>query len=188
MSWEELYPIVKIQSEFAVLRYEEPQRRKDKIQELVCQSFEKYQRDVAAGKEIKKQQFKCFVTQRAKQVDTRSVCKKKTGGVSTTDVLGYFLRRPTSPIQVVEFSEWMTSKPWSKEAVESQCDFNIDFKNWQSSLSRTECRILQMLLHGYSATKIAEKVKLSYFKVKECINRMREGFIRYFHINKPLTA
>ena len=28
MSWEELYPIVKVQANFAVLRYEEPDRRK----------------------------------------------------------------------------------------------------------------------------------------------------------------
>ena len=117
MSWEELYPIVKIQSEFAVLRYEEPQRRKDKIQELVCQSFEKYQRDVAAGKEIKKQNYKCFVTQRAKSVDIRSVCKKGLGGTSTSDVLGFYRRRPDSPTPVIEFSEWMVNKPWSKAAI-----------------------------------------------------------------------
>jgi DNA-binding NarL/FixJ family response regulator len=82
----------------------------------------------------------------------------------------------------------MTSKPRGKQMVEETIGFNIDFKNWQNTLSRIERRILQMLLHGYSATKIAEKIKLSYIKVKECINRMREGFIRYFHINKPLAA
>ena len=76
MPWEELYPIVKEQAHFAILRYEEPERRRDKIQELYCQSFEKYQRDVCAGKEIKKQDYKCFVTQRSKQIDTRSVFKQ----------------------------------------------------------------------------------------------------------------
>ncbi len=45
-----------------------------------CQSYEKYLHDVAAGKEIKKQNYKCFVTQRAKEVDTRSFCKKGYGG------------------------------------------------------------------------------------------------------------
>ncbi len=69
MSWEELYPVVKTQAYFAVLRYEEPERRKDKIQELVCQSYEKYQNDVHKGKEIKKQEYKYFVTSRAKQVE-----------------------------------------------------------------------------------------------------------------------
>jgi hypothetical protein len=42
-------------------------RRKDKIQELVCQSYEKFIRDEAAGKEIKKQDYKCFITRRAKE-------------------------------------------------------------------------------------------------------------------------
>ena len=49
-------------------------RRKDKIQELVCQSYEKYVRDKASDKEIKKQEYKCFVTQRVKEVDKRSIC------------------------------------------------------------------------------------------------------------------
>ena len=89
MSWEELYPVVKTQAYFAVLRYEEPERRKDKIQELVCQSYEKYQNDVRLGREIKKQTFKCFVTQRAKQVDQRSICKKGYGGTSTLDALSF---------------------------------------------------------------------------------------------------
>src|SRR5664280_2064179 len=178
MSFEELYPIVKEQASYAVLRYEEPERRKDKIQELVCLSFEKYQRDIAIGKEIKKQDYKCFVSQRAKQIDTRSICKKKTGGVSTTDVLGYFLRRPTSPIQVIEFSEWMTSKPWNKEAIEEQVSFNIDFKSWQEKLTRIERRIFNLLLEGYSASKIAEKIKLSYLIVRDTIQRMKAAFIQ----------
>ena len=81
MSWEELYPIITDQAYWSVIRYDS--RRKDKIQELVCQSYEKYLHDVAAGKEIKKQNYKCFVTQRAKEVDTRSFCKKGYGGTST---------------------------------------------------------------------------------------------------------
>ena len=74
MSWEELYPIVAEQAYYAVMRYDP--RRKDKVQELVCQSYEKYSRDISKGKEIKKQEYKCFVTQRAKEVDQRSICKK----------------------------------------------------------------------------------------------------------------
>lgn len=187
MSFEELYPIVKEQASYAVLRYEEPERRKDKIQELVCLSFEKYQRDIAAGKEINKQNFKCFVTQRAKQVDVRSICKKGLGGTSTSDVLGFYRRRPDSPTPVIEFSEWMVNKPWSKEAVESQCDFNIDFQNWQKCLTRIENKILRLLIDGFSATKISAKLGLNYITVRDTIKRMKVAFIRYFHI-KPLTA
>jgi len=67
MSWEELFPIVSEQSCSTAIRYDP--RRKDKIQELICQSYVKYQNDVTRGKEIKKQDYKCFVTRRAKQVN-----------------------------------------------------------------------------------------------------------------------
>ena len=75
MTWEELYPIVKEQAYYAVLRYEEPERRKDKIQELVCQAYELYKSYIERGKPIKKQDFKCFISQRVKEVDKRSICK-----------------------------------------------------------------------------------------------------------------
>jgi hypothetical protein len=40
LCWDEIYPVSKTQAYYAVLRYEEPERRKDKVQELICQSFE----------------------------------------------------------------------------------------------------------------------------------------------------
>jgi hypothetical protein len=46
LSWEELYPVVADQAYWAVKRYDP--RQKDKVQELVCQSYEKYIRDTAA--------------------------------------------------------------------------------------------------------------------------------------------
>ena len=190
MSFDELYPILKQQATYATLRYEEKERKKDKVQELIAMSFEKYQRDVAAGKEIKKQNFKCFITQRAKQVDTRSVVKKGYGGTSTMDVLGFYRRRPDSSTPVVEFAEWMTSKSRGKQMVEDTVSFNIDFQNLQNKLTRIERKILRLLIDGYSATKISEKLKLTYITVKDIINRMKTAFIQYFHIanNKPLAA
>jgi hypothetical protein len=186
MVWEQLYPIVYDQAYYAVMRYDP--RRKDKVQELVCQSYEKFQNDLSKGKEIKKQDYKCFVTQRAKEVDKRSVCKKGLGGTSTTDALSFYRRRPDSGTEIVSFDDFMTAKPRGRQLVEENMDFNIDFTNWQNHLSRTEQKILQMLLQGYSATKIADKIKLSYIKVKECIAQMHESFIRYFDIDKPLTT
>ena len=91
MSWEELYPVVREQAYYAVLRYDP--RRKDKIQELICQSYEKFIRDKASRKKIEGQNFKCFVTQRAKEVDKRSFCKKGLGGTSTLDPLSFYRRR-----------------------------------------------------------------------------------------------
>ena len=144
MSWEELYPIVKEQAYYAVLHYDP--RRKDKVQELVCQSYEKFIRDKAAGKEVKKQDYKCFVTQRAKEVDKRSFCKKGMGGTSTLDVLSFYRRRPDGDTEVVELDEWMTMKPRGKEAVENQLTFNIDFKDWQKTLTSEEKTIFSHLM------------------------------------------
>jgi len=160
VSWEELYPIVKEQAYYAVLRYDP--RRKDKIQELVCQSYEKFIRDKASRKKIEKQNFKCFVTQRAKEVDKRSFCKKGLGGTSTLDALSFYRRRSDVDTEVVELDEWMTMKPRSKHTVEETLSFNIDFKDWQKTLTSKEKTILSHLMQGYKASKIADILKLSY--------------------------
>ncbi len=178
MSWEELYPIVADQAYWAVMRYDP--RRSDKVQELVCQSYEKFIRDTAADKEIKKQEYKCFITQRAKQVDQRSICKKGYGGTSTLDALSFYRRRPDQNTEVVEFDEWMTSRPWSREAVEEQISFNIDFKDWQQTLSTQEHTILTHLIEGYKASKIADILHLTYTTVKQIINKLKEKFLEYF--------
>ena len=178
MSWEELYPIVREQAYYAVLRYDP--RRKDKIQELICQSYEKFIRDKAEGKEIKKQGYKCFVTQRAKEVDKRSICKKGYGGTSTLDALSFYRRRSDVDTEVVDLDEWMTMKPRGKEAVENQLSFNIDFKNWQQTLTTQEKSILSHLMQGYKATKIAEILQLSYHIVKSIISKIKQMFLDYF--------
>jgi len=67
MSWEELFPIVSEQSCSTAIRYDT--RRKDKIQELICQSYKNFQNDVAHGKLTNKQDYKYFVTRLAKQVN-----------------------------------------------------------------------------------------------------------------------
>ena len=182
MCWEELYPIVADQAYWAVMRYDP--RRKDKIQELVCQSYEKYQRDVVRGKEIKRQEYKCFVTQRAKQVDTRSICKKGYGGTSVLDPLSFYRRRPDSDTEVVEFSEWMSAKPWKKEVVEDEISFNIDFKNWQLTLSSEEQTILTYLVQGYKASRIAEILQLSYQAVTTIICKLKQMFLEYFRLEE----
>jgi hypothetical protein len=180
MSWEELYPIVNDQAYYAVMRYDP--RRKDKVQELICLSYEKYIHDVAAGKEINKQNYKCFVTQRAKEVDKRSICKKGLGGTSTSDALSFYRRRVDSGTEVISFDEWMTYKPRGKQMIEETFSLKIDFENWQKQLTRIEHKILRLLLDGYGYSKISEKLKLSYIVVKDTITKMKAFFIRYFHI------
>ena len=180
MSWEELYPIVADQAYWAVMRYDP--RRKDKVQELVCQSYEKFIRDTAANKEIKKQEYKCFITQRAKEVDQRSICKDGYGGTSTIDVLSFYRRRPDVETEIVEFDEWMTNKPWKKEAVEEQISFSIDFKNWQQTLTKQEKTILSHLMQGYKAKDIADILQLTYTTIRQIIKHLKEMFLDYFRL------
>jgi hypothetical protein len=182
MSWEELYPVVKTQAYFAVLRYEEPERRKDKIQELVCQSYEKYQKDVHKGKEIKKQEYKYFVTSRAKQVDVRSICKKGFGGTSSIDALSFYRRRPDVDTVIVEYDDWMTAKSWKKEAVEEQISFQIDFKDWQQTLTKQEKIILSHLMQGYKAKDISDILQLNYNSIRQIIILLKEKFLEYFSL------
>ena len=177
MSWDELFPIVSEQSYWAVMRYDP--RRKDKIQELICQSYEKFQNDVARGKEIKKQDYKCFVTRRAKEVDKRSICKDGEGGTSIIDVLGFYRRR-TEGTEIVEFDEWMTSKPRGKEAVEEQISFAIDFKEWQSTLDDMQQKVLEYLIEGFSIKNISEMMRMAYAKVTELIRNLKNSFLNYF--------
>lgn len=183
MSWEELYPVVKTQAYFAVLRYEEKERRKDKIQELVCQSYEKYKNDSLKGKEIKVQEYKCFITQRAKEVDKRSICKDGYGGTSTIDVLSFWRRRPDVDTQILALEEeWMTFKPWKKEAVEEQISFQIDFKDWQQTLTKQEKTILSHLMQGYKAKDIADILQLNYNSIRQIIIILKEKFLEYFSL------
>jgi hypothetical protein len=184
MSFEELYPVIKEQAYYAVLRYEEPERRKDKIQELVCQSYEKFTRDVARGKEIKKQDYKCFVTQRAKEIDKRSICKQGYGGNSISDVLSFYRRRTDA--EIVAFDDWVVAKPRSKEMVEEQISFNIDFKDWQKTLDDLQKKILDYLMQGFSAKNISEMMSLAYAKVVNLIRGLKVAFLNYF--NEPVVA
>ena len=187
MGWDELYPVVKTQAYFAVLRYEEPERRKDKIQELVCQSYEKYKNDSLKGKEIKKQEYKYFVTSRAKQVDVRSICKKGLGGTSSLDALSFYRRRPDQDTEIVEFDEWMSAKPWKKEAVEEQISFHIDFKDWQQTLTNEENIILSHLMQGYNAKDISDILQLTYQTVRTIILKLKQLFLDYFRPEKALA-
>jgi DNA-binding NarL/FixJ family response regulator len=45
--------------------------------------------------------------------------------------------------------------------------FQIDFKAWKERLTRTEKKVLQLLMEGYRAMKISELLKLSYDTLKK---------------------
>ena len=177
MSWEELFPIVSDQAYWAVMRYDA--RRADKIQELLAQSYVKFQNDVAKGKEIKKQDYKCFVTQRAKEVDQRSICKDGFGGNSIRDVMSFYRRRTDA--EIVEYTDWNTTKALAnKEMVEQQISFNIDFKDWQQTLGELEKKILNYLMQGFKIKDISEMLKMTYARVKNLIRDMKISFLNFF--------
>jgi DNA-directed RNA polymerase specialized sigma24 family protein len=180
MTWKELYPVVKEQADYAVLRYDE--RRQDKVQELVCQPFEKYQHDVEAGREIKKNSFKPFVTKRAKEVDVRSICKDGYGGTSQKDVLGYFNRRPDSKIIVTDLQEWMPISTKSKEAIDEALVFNVDFSRWINRLNNTQKRIVEYLIQGFCMREIAKKIAATVEKVKAIIRQIQKKYLNYFDL------
>ena len=184
MSFDDLYPIIKEQAYYAVLRYEEPERRKDKIQELVCQSYLKFTRDVAAGKPITKQNYKCFVTQRAKEVDQRSICKDGLGGNSIRDVMSFYRRRTDAAI--VQFDDWVVARPRSKEMIEEQLSFEIDFKDWEATLDDLQKKILDYLIQGFSAKNISEMMSMGYNKVVNLIRNLKVNFLNYFQPTEAL--
>jgi hypothetical protein len=121
---------------------------------------------------------------RAKSVDVRSVCKKGYGGTSTIDALCFYRRRPVSPTPVIEFADWMTITPKSKEKVEDNIVFNIDYQDWLAKLTAIQKRILNYLIQGYKTSKIAERLRTSRKTIKDNINELRRSFIRYFHIQQ----
>ena len=78
----------------------------------------------------------------------------------------------------------MTSKPWSRDAVENQISFQIDFKDWQQTLTKQEKTILSHLMQGYKAKDIAEILQLTYQAVRNIISKLKQMFLEYFRLEE----
>ncbi|MCJ7553577.1 MAG: LuxR C-terminal-related transcriptional regulator [Ignavibacteriaceae bacterium] len=78
----------------------------------------------------------------------------------------------------------MTSKPWKKEAVEEQISFQIDFKDWQRTLTAQEKTILTHLMQGYKAKDIADILQLAYQTIRQIIKHLKERFLEYFRLEE----
>ena len=179
MTWEELYPIVKETAYWSILRYDP--RRADKIQELVCQSYQKYLSDIERGIEPQKNIYKYFVSKRAREIDLRSICLKGAGGTSSLDTLSFVNRRSTAPISVVEFAEWLAcSGARSKQLVDDTLAFNVDYKDWLERLTKIQKRVLTCLVEGYRTTQIAKMIHATAGTVKQVIRQLQELFVEYF--------
>jgi len=181
MSFEEMYPVLRTQALYATMRYDP--RKKDKMAELLAMAYVQYKKDIESCREPNLNIYKALISKRSREIDYRSVCLKGFGGNSTLDALSPYRRRPDQDIEIVEYDDWQDAKLRNKERVEASFSFPIDFKNWQKELNRTERKILKLLLDGYSAAKISEKLKLKYAIVRDCIKNMKAAFIRYFHIS-----
>ena len=180
MTFEEMYPILCATSYHVILRYD--RRRKDKMQELICQAYEKYKNDLESGREPKLNVYKAFIQQRAKEVDFRSVCKGGLGGTSTTDALSPYRRRPDQDVEIVEYDDWMVTFSKKKELIEDSFTFPIDFKAWLLHLKRIEKKVLNYLLDGFPVSQIAEKINHTYAKTKLIIKQIQTAFLSYFNI------
>ena len=104
------------------------------------------------------------------------------GWGSTIDVLGYFRRRPDSSTPVIEFSEWMTVTPRTKENIESNIGFSVDYNDWVEKLSDAYKQILDYLIQGFTASKIATLVNESIAKVRTIIKELRQYFVQFFQL------
>jgi DNA-binding NarL/FixJ family response regulator len=78
----------------------------------------------------------------------------------------------------------MTNKPWKKEAVEEQLSFNVDFKDWQRTLTSEERTILSHLMQGYKAKDIADILSLTYQTIRTIISKLKQLFLKYFRLEE----
>jgi len=115
-------------------------------------------------------------------VDVRNICKKGYGGTSSLDALSLYRRRPDVETVIVEFDDRMSSKLLKKEAVEEQISFNIDFKDWQQTLTKQEKTILSHLMQGYNAKDISDILQLNYHSIRQIIILLKEKFLEYFSL------
>ena len=81
----------------------------------------------------------------------------------------------------------MSAKPWNRDAVENQISFQIDFKDWQNTLTKQEKTILSHLMQGYKAKEIADILQLSYQTVRTIIIKLKQMFLNYFRPEEALA-
>jgi|ERR1035437_6429509 hypothetical protein len=80
MSFEEMYPTLRTQAYFAVMRYDP--LRKDKMQELISMAYVKYKKDIESCREPNLNIYKSFISKRSREIDFRSLCRKGMGVIA----------------------------------------------------------------------------------------------------------
>lgn len=120
------------------------------------------------------------MTQRAKQLDIRSVVKGGYGGTSRLDALGNVLRRPNSAIYVTDLQDWMPISERSKEAIDEALVFNVDFSRWINRLNDVQRKVVNYLIQGFRVKEIAEIIKTTANNVKTIVREVQKRFLNYF--------
>ncbi|MFH1042290.1 MAG: hypothetical protein V1773_13905 [bacterium] len=98
------------------------------------------------------------------------------GSTSTLDLLSFYRHRPDSPTPLVRFDDWMVVNRRTDETFE----FNVDYKNWLKKLNDIQMRVLNYLIQGYKASKIAELIKTTSSKVKEVVLQLQHLYVSSF--------
>jgi hypothetical protein len=70
----------------------------------------------------------------------------------------------------------------TKENIEANIAFSVDYNSWLEKLSSIHKRILNYLIQGYNASKIAEMIREDTVKVKKIIKELRKLFVEFFEI------
>ena len=98
--------------------------------------------------------------------------------------LTFYRRKPDSDTPVVRYDDWMLCTPRSKQHVDDNLAFNVDFNDWLKKLNTSQKRLLDLLIQGYKASRIAEKLRTSAKVVKVKIIELRNLFISFFSIKQ----
>ena len=70
----------------------------------------------------------------------------------------------------------------TKEIVEANLVFGVDYKDWLKKLSDANKQILDYLIQGFTAPKIATLLHQKTTKVRQIIKELRQYFVQFFQL------
>ncbi|MHB8337521.1 MAG: hypothetical protein ACYDEE_08900 [Ignavibacteriaceae bacterium] len=76
----------------------------------------------------------------------------------------------------------MTVTQRTKENIEANLAFAVDYKSWLNKLDDLHRKILDCLIQGYQTRKISEMINLAIEEVRQIIRELKRMFIEFFEI------
>ena len=157
----------------------------DLRQELVCQTFAEYQRLLTKnGKEPDLLLLKRFLRLRKKELWKRSFVGKNGGGNSERDIMN-IKHQWSGLLEKVNLFENLTLS--TKKKAEDGMSFNVDIKMFMQKLTALQKEAMVMLLEGFRLTEIGKRIKMSYTKVKQIVDSVKEAYLKYFEIELKMA-